>query len=281
MDLISLGYPRDLRAREMLESLKLESPIHIPIPEDQLIKPCSWRNASVELRLSAAMTRAILAACKARSLGMTAAWNAAVIIATQTTQAERTTPGTHFGGFANVDLRRYFPPASADAYTFNNHSTVLPFTVEPGAKSFTQLARELRAFLSRDLALAEPEVWSALGPMIRLLVPGFTAPHLTDTTPALSSLDIVDDFIASTYPSSHSEKADGYWKIENVWFGDTVRGPWLECFMWSWQGRISLNTVYNQAYHTHVDVEKFLQLVVEKLRDRLGIVVREPRTSKI
>ncbi|KAK5633891.1 hypothetical protein RRF57_009605 [Xylaria bambusicola] len=271
-----------LRAREMLSPLKSLSPIHIPIAESQLARPCSLKNASVELRLGTAMTRAIVSACKKQRLGVTAAWHAAVIFATQTTQAKYVAPGTQFGGFANVDLRRYFPPASVDAYLFNNHSTILPFSVEPNGKSFTQLARELSKFLSRDLSSSNPEIWSALGPMIQSLVPGFTAPHLTDTTPAVSSLGIIDTYIASTYPSGNGGRDDGYWEIEHVWFGDTVCGPWLECFMWSWQDQISLNTVYNPAYHTHVDVHKFLQLVVQKFMDGLGIVIREgDRMSKI
>ncbi|KAI0506811.1 hypothetical protein F5B22DRAFT_650294 [Xylaria bambusicola] len=264
-----------LRAREMLLPLKSPSPIHLPIAEHQLARPFSRKNASVELRLSVAMTRAIVSTCKRQRLGVTAAWHAAIILATQTTQANYMAPGTQFSGFANIDLRRYFPPSSVDAYVFNNHSTILPFSVRPNGKSFTYLAREINNFLSRDLSSADPEVWSALGPMIQSLVPGFTVPHLTDTTPAVSSLGIIDTYIASSYPNGNGRRDDGYWEIEHVWFGDTVCGPWLECFMWSWQDQISLNTVYNPAYHTHVEVDKFLQVVVEKFMDGLGIIIRE------
>lgn len=89
-----------------------------------------------------------------------------------------TTAGTQFASFGNFDLRRYFPVdpnnSGSKAYALSNHYTVLPYVVTPNHKTFAQVARELVSFYQQDLVESDPEVWSALGPMIRMSVPEFT-----------------------------------------------------------------------------------------------------------
>ncbi|RYP44637.1 hypothetical protein DL768_008914 [Monosporascus sp. mg162] len=262
------------RAQELLAPLAtMEAPINVPVPHP--LPPCSPRNAALELKLSSRITKSIVAACKAQRLSVTAAWHAAVVLATQSTQAKRnpvsgTGAGSQFACFGNFDLRRYFPAPDAtsppDPYALSNHHCILPYVVAPDGKTFSQLSRELDSFYQQDLPKADAEVWSAMGPMIRALVPGFTRTQLEETAPALSSLGVVDSFIGSVYADAEGK---GDWRVEHVWFGDTVTGPWLECFMWAWQGRLSLNTCYNPAYYTHVEVDEFNQMVVEKMLDGL------------
>ncbi|KAK9789973.1 putative Condensation domain-containing protein [Seiridium cardinale] len=242
------------RASEILAPLtNMHTPITVPVPKP--LPPCSQRNALLELKLSARTTQAISAACNAQRLSVTAAWHAAAVLATQSLQAKRNAAsgagpvaGTQFACFGNLNLRRYFPaqdPAVLpDAYALSNRHGVLPYVVEPEGKTFAQLARELAAFYQQDLPKADPEVWSALGPMIRVLVPDFVQPQLEETTPALSSLGVIDNFIGNLYAGADGQ---GDWRVEDVWFGDTVTGPRLECFMWAWRGRISINTCYNPA----------------------------------
>ncbi|ORY60969.1 uncharacterized protein BCR38DRAFT_443055 [Pseudomassariella vexata] len=270
-------------ALELLAPLvTMNAPICVPVPHP--LPPCSSRNATLELRLSSHTTESIIAACKAQHLSVTAAWHASVVLATQSIQAKRNSAsgagarvGTQFACFGNFDLRRYFPASDAtslpDAYALSNHHGVLPYVVTPDGKTFSQVARELASFYQQDLPKADAEVWSALGPMIRMLVPEFTRTPLEETTPALSSLGVVDNFINSLYVDAEGK---GGWRIEDVWFGDTVTGPWLECFMWAWQGRLSVNTCYNPAYYTHAEVDEFNQLVQEKMLEGLGVVGRGP-----
>ncbi|KAI1340808.1 hypothetical protein F5Y15DRAFT_33245 [Xylariaceae sp. FL0016] len=275
------------RAHELLEPLtSMESPIFLPAQHP--LPPCSLRNAMLELKISTSATQSIIAACKAKGLSMTAAWHAAVVLATQTAQARRNeamgagaVAGAQFGCFGNFDLRRYFPapgtgagaPPLPDVYALNNHHCILPYVVTPGGKTFAQLCRELGAFYSQDVPRADPEVWSALGPMIRTMVPDFVKPQLDETTPALSSLGVVDSFIKSTYVDADGK---GKWGIEHLWFGNTVMGPWFECFMWAWKGRLSFNICYNSAYYSHVEVEEFNQLVLEKMVEGLGVTSWSP-----
>jgi len=269
------------RALEILAPLDtMNAPINLPVPHP--LPPCSPHNAALKLQFSTRTTESIIAACKAQRLSVTAAWHTAVVLATQSIQAKSNSVpgagaggGTQFACFGNFDLRRYFPAPVAtcppDAYTMSNHHCVLPYVVAPDGKTFSQVAREIDSFYQKDLPKADVEVWSALKPMIRMLVSQFTRMPLEDTTPALSSLGVVDKFIGSWYADAEGK---GGWRVDDVWFGNTVTGPWLECFMWTWQRRLSVNACYNPAYYTDAEVDEFNQLVLEKMLDGLRVVDR-------
>lgn len=271
----------EMRAQEILAPLTaIDAPICIPVSQPLL--PCSQRNSAEQLKASSSLTKGIISACKAQRLSVTASWHAAVVLAAQTVQRERNSgaadgSGTKLATFGNFDLRRYFPASdksdpSQDSYSIGNHHCVLPCVVEPDGKTFAQIADELARFYQQDLPKGDPEVWSALGPMVQTLVPEFTQAQLQETTPAVSSLGAVDSFIKSTYTGSGGK---GTWHVKDVWFGDTVTGPWLECFLWTWQGRLSLNTCYNSAYYNYTEVDDFNQLVLEKMMEGLGLGSRE------
>lgn len=262
-------------AAELLAPLStMDAPIFLPMPSP--VPPHSTHNATAELKADVSTSNAIKAACKAHRVSVTAAWHAAVVLATQSIQARSTTatspnPGKEFACFGNFDLRRYFPdpetvlpPAAVpDAYNLSNHHCILPYVVTPEGKTFPDLARELDLFYQRDLPAADPDLWSALGPMIRMLVPEYvSAPEEAGSTPALSSFGVADRFIDGDY---------GRWKVDEIWFGNTVTGPWLECFMWAWKGRVCLNSCFNPAYYTAQDVREFHEAVLGEMLKGLGV----------
>jgi len=267
------------RALELVAPLSaITAPICIPVAEP--LPPPSPHNTARELRVSARTTESIVTACKAQRLSVTAAWHTAVVLATQSIQAKRNTitataqapaaaQGSHFASFGNFDLRRYFPldPDNPEAYTLSNHHIVLPYVVAPNGSSFAQVARDLGSFYQQDIIKSDPDVWSALGPMIRMFVPEFTREQLVETTPALSSLGVVDSFIASLYTGQDGSR----WHVKDPWFGNTVTGPWLEHFMWSWQGRLLLNSCCNPAYYMPAEADEFNETVLQKLVEGLGI----------
>lgn len=262
------------RALELLAPLSaMDAPIFLPMPSPP--PPHSLHNATAQLQADESASRAIKTACKAHGVSVTAAWHAAVVLATQSIQAGDPAsggPGRQFACFGNFDLRRYFPdpatvlPAAAvpDAYNLSNHHCILPYVVAPGDKTFPEIARELDVFYQRDLPVADPDVWSALPPMIRMLVPDHTekTPEELGSTPALSSFGVADWFIGGEY---------GAWKVEEIWFGNTVTGPWLECFMWSWKGKMCLNSCFNPAYYTVDAVQEFHGAVLREMRKGLGV----------
>jgi hypothetical protein len=244
-------------------SMPVRTPLAIPSPH----------NSTLTLEAPARTTSAIRAACKAQRLSVTAAWHAAAVLATQAIQAKRSAVrGTQFACFGNFDLRRYFPASQSggdDAPSaLSNHHGVLPYvvTASPG-RAFSEIVRELGAFYAQDLPRADPEVWSALGPMIRLMVPDFApgGAQSKETTPALSSLGLVEEFIKERY---------GEWRVEEVWFGDTVAGPWIEHFMWAWRGQLVLNSCYDPAFYSPEEIGEFNATVLEVLLDGLDVAER-------
>lgn len=258
------------RAHEILAPFgAMTAPITMPVASP--LPPRSDKNGAMVFKATRRATDAIRAQCKTQRLSVTAAWHAAVVLATQSIQAEHGAAGTQFATFGNFDVRRYFPrpssqPGSYD-YALGNHHCVLPYIVTASkGRTLPQLARELGAFYQRDLAKSDPEVWSALGPMVRILVPDFVKEQLDETTPAVSSFGVLDDFISHEYP--------GGWAIEDLWLGDTVTGPWLEHFMWSWKGQLWFNTCYNPAYYKKEDVDRFNRTVLDRMMSGLGATGR-------
>ena len=250
------------------------------------------RNFSIESRLSDRDTREILDACRRRGYTITAAWHAAMAMATRETQRREAGPeaaGNKFVGFSNFDLRPYFPRPSkeegdkhddgygdTDAYTVSNHHTVLPIALDVSTgRAFDDVARELAAFYRRGIAGAGsvPGVWAALPHMIDELLPDFTplGADMTDTTPAVSSLGNIDAFIRKRYSSSKPTSSSSWWDIEDVWFGDAATGPWLECFMWAWRGRLVLCSCYSSAFYTARDVLAFHDEVTRVMMEGLGL----------
>lgn len=260
-------------AMELLAPMNnMKSPIFLPVP-DPLPAP-SMQNSTHTLKSNTKTTAAISTACKAQRLSVTAAWHAAVILATQAIQSSSTTctpAGTQFASFGNFDLRRYFPPsASSDTHNISNHHTILPIvvsTTDSGgvAKSFVDIAKELDIFYKTDLA-SSPDLLPALPFLVRALVPGAMSPMTQGSTPALSSLGVVDRMISGRYKG---EK--GTWKVEDVWFGNTVLGPWLECFMWTWKGELVVSACYNGGFYEESEVDAFHQKVIEVLKGGLGM----------
>ncbi|KAK0648490.1 hypothetical protein B0T16DRAFT_435788 [Cercophora newfieldiana] len=273
-------------AMELLEPMNtVSSPIFLPVP-DPLPAP-TMQNSTHTLKSNPKITAGISAACKAQRLSVTAAWHAAVILVTQSIQSKASSPssspttepthaGTQFACFGNFDLRRYFPSSvsSSDTHNISNHHTILPIvisTLNPDdntPKPFLAIAKELDTFYKTDLPASDAEVFPALPFMIRSLIPGLTAPVLQGSTPALSSLGVVDRMISGRYAG---ENTKGTWEVQDLWFGNTVLGPWLECFMWAWRGELVVSACYNGAFYGEGEVRGFHEGVVEVLKGGLGL----------
>ncbi|CAJ2509748.1 Uu.00g056480.m01.CDS01 [Anthostomella pinea] len=253
-------------AMSMLAPLDVGEGEAICMPVDVTRAPS--RCFTAEYKFDLRTSTAILQACKNRQVTVTAAWHAAMAIATRNVQAGVTgRPGTKFAGFTNFNLRGYFPK-SADSYTgtVGNHYTILPFVVEPEAYSFDETARRLTAFYRRGLN-GQPDIWAALQPMIETVFPDVTAP-LTDTTPAVSSLGNISQFIRTKYGSE--------WEIRDVWAADTVTGPWIDCFLWAWRDKLVICSSYNTGFYTPGDVEGFNEKIAYELMQGLGLYDQPP-----
>ncbi|KAK0610814.1 hypothetical protein B0T14DRAFT_487280 [Immersiella caudata] len=258
----------------------ITSPIFLPVPSP--LPPPTMKNFSSSLKSDPQITAAITAACKSHRLSVTAAWHAAVILATQSLQSQSSPSGiqhpsgTEYPSFGNFDLRRYFPSSMslsvADTNSVSNHHTILPVVTSTTStngspKSFLDIAKELDAFYKSDLSKS-PDLFKALPHMIRHLIPGLLKPEKGGSTPALSSLGVVDRMLNGKH-----EGKKGMWRVEDVWFGNTVSGPWLECFMWGWRGELVVSACWDGAFYEGSGVERFLGGVLGELKGGLGVTL--------
>ncbi|RYP35623.1 hypothetical protein DL767_003735 [Monosporascus sp. MG133] len=235
----------------MLEPLSSGEPISMPAD----VNASPGRNFSADLKFSIRDTSAILQACKRKKFTLTAVWHAAMALATRDIQAQAGRAGTNRPGGGD--------DPGDDAYTVSNHHTVLPVVVEPGeGRTFDDLADELTAFYRRGIS-EPPGVWGALRPMIEEITPLFASGDMTDTTPAVSSLGNVDPYIRRRYGTN--------WEVEDVRFGDTATGPWLEGFLWAWRDRLILCSCYNSGFYTSRDVQAFHERVAQTMVEGLGL----------
>ncbi|KAI1344179.1 hypothetical protein F5Y15DRAFT_104603 [Xylariaceae sp. FL0016] len=245
-------------AMEMLAPLATDKPVCMPVD----VKKAPMRNFSQEYRFDVRTTAAILRECKNREYTITAVWHVSMALAIrdiQTADPDITCPGTTFANFANFNMRRHFPPGLHEA-TVGNYHWALPCALDLGEKSFDKLAREMTAFYRKGLT---SDVWCALKPMIEEVTPAFTSESMTDSTPAVSSLGNLEQFISRKYGSD--------WEIMDAWVGDTVTGPWIEGFMWTWRDRMVFSSTYNSGFYKAWDVQNFHETVAQTMKKGLRL----------
>jgi hypothetical protein len=267
---------RGLRlATHLVESLEVTPPetsiaYHLTNVDDVAHQPLPLINSRAVFTFSKEETKKINDECKSRNLSLTAVWHTAIVLATQDVQRDAgVQPGSTYVTFANFDLRRYFKQDSRecvqDKAPIGNYHGVLPYIAKPNGRSFLNLAQDLSSFYRLGLQ-DQPDVWSALRPMMQAMGDAFTQGPLTDTTPAVSSLGVVDHYIKKKYQGPGGECF-----ISDAWFGDTVTGPWIECFKWLWQGSLVLGSCFNGSFYSSRELDEFHRKVRWHILDGLNL----------
>jgi hypothetical protein len=270
-------------ALELLQLLDVSPPetaVTYPLRDPSTLsfeKP-SVINGRAAHKLSSVNATTVLAACKAHSISLTAAFHAAIGFATRDVQRQRgLAPGSKFAAFSNLDLRPYFQhdgsATSAAAKTrtlIGNFHTILPCISHYGHnKSFVDVARELSGSYRQRLD-AQPGLFSALRPMMQLVGDDFTKGPLQDTTPAISTGGNLDLVLKSPYVG-----AAGTFTIDDFWAGDVVTGPWMDCFVFVWKGKVGLSCNFNEVFYEEEEALNFLARAAEHMLEGLGLT-QEP-----
>ncbi|KAK0391529.1 hypothetical protein NLU13_1029 [Sarocladium strictum] len=274
------GQGRDI-ALELLRSLDVSPPetaVSYPLkdPSTLTLAQPGFINGRARHKFPPKDAARIIAACRSHSISLTAAFHAAVGFATQDVQRQRgVEPGSKFAAFSNLDLRRYFQhdghgsaPSAAKTLLGNFH-TILPCVSHYGhGASFVDVAEELSASYRDDLA-ARPGLFSALRPMMEHVGDGFTAGPLLDTTPAISTGGNLDLVLRESYLGPA-----GAFTIDDLWAGDVVTGPWMDCFISIFQGGMTLSSVFNGVFYPEDEACNFLVSVGDHMLGGLGLEKR-------
>ena len=263
-------------AMELLQALDVSPPetaVSYPLknPSTLALEKPGFINGRARYILPAVDAAKILIACKGHSLSFAGVFHAAVGFATRDIQRQRgVEPGSKFAAFSNLDLRRYFHhdggASSAAKTRLGNFHTILPCISHYGHnKSFVDVAKELSHSYRQSLD-AEPGLFSALRPMMQLVGDGFTKGPMLDTTPAISTGGNIDLALKSTYHGSAGE-----FTIDDIWAGDIVTGPWMDCFICIWKGALILASNFNGVFYAEDEVHSFLERVGEHMIGGLGL----------
>jgi hypothetical protein len=248
------------RAATTLRRFIHDKPIRMPVKDMQQIPGDSDRQ---ELRLSVAISDAVVKACKQRGYTVTYAWHAAIVNAVLKIQAATGEPGTTYTSFVNYDLRKYFPatfdPRSQPISCYHSGT---PLQVKPEGKSFDQISNALRETYQTEFISINVR---SLPTMVDMMLPTFASGGPPpSSTPVLSSLGIVEQFLGHSFGP--------HWKVDDVWVADIMMSAEIEAFLWTWKGQIVLSGSFNLAYYSKAEVQAFLARVKGELLGGLGIM---------
>jgi hypothetical protein len=213
------------------------------------------KSQRVGICLPQSLSEQIITASKARSMTVTTAAQAALVVATR--PHAQPLPG-RFVCFNTYNIRKYMPPPWHRAPgAVSVYHTGKPCSIDLGAhQDFDAIAGFLTSHYRRDLrplfAIMADYV-SKIGAMLALpLELAIQAPGAAH--PELSSLGVIDEYLQSRYIGSGATV-----EIEDWWLGVEVVNRILQTYLWTREGQLHLTCHYNEGFWERQFVERFLE----------------------
>ena len=241
--------------------------IGLPVQNPNATPGSTKRSKSV---LEPETTSAIISACKNRDLTVTTALHAALIVALQQitpTPPSSSTKYTSWGIF-NVRplLKAPFNDSTIHPATVNIIG--LPLSLHPS--TYTDLALQLKHFYKQRLPpSADSRIEGEIIVPYSNTIADIAGQPLPENLPApsepvLSSVGVIDDYLKPRY---------GDIVVKDFWLGLEMVTQQLAIHVWTWQGRMTLSAVYNEAFYEEAFVKGFLEQVMGILLAELAVRV--------
>lgn len=115
-----------------------------------------------------------------------------------------------------------------------------------------------------DLLRTLPRFWG--NEMVKIMTsppPGMEAP----SSLGLSSFGVLDAYVKPSYEGAAGRKLE----VEDAWLGITLYSPDILLHLWTLQGAMRLQCVYNEAYHEKEAVAALLEATGDELLRGLGL----------
>ncbi|KAH7329710.1 hypothetical protein B0I35DRAFT_474276 [Stachybotrys elegans] len=256
--------PSDKNVRDvqsLFQRFAQEKPIQLPNVDFQRIPQ---RAVHRELELSQEKTQMIVESCKLRGVSVTSAWHAAVILAVKRIQAAAGEEGTSYTQFTTIDLRRWFPSNfSPQEHSVGSLQTALPFAVQVNQQAnFDAISQSLHGQYKAPFAFADGDLGFLL-PAAMAMSEQVKKGASPSSTPSLSSMGRVDDFLAQRY---------GDWVLLDFWISSTMLTGDIQVYLWTWGGCMTLSVCYNEAFYETKEVDDLLQQTRDEMSSGLGIL---------
>lgn len=217
------------------------------------------------LHLTEAETSAVLQACKARKISVTAAVHASVAAANYAL-ASWEDRSKHYTSTIRYSFRPFLPnPYSGREYAATIFTTGWMFAV-PADSSWEERARkyheQYHVGLSPKYISAHREYALGLCNLLRSLPQG--APSPTDVD--ISSVGVVERFMAR-----EKGTVERGIRVDRVSGGLEMVDRQCVCHVWTFRDQMCLNLVYNEAFYGKAEMDAFLEVVRDSLLRELTV----------
>ncbi|KAK0611911.1 hypothetical protein B0T14DRAFT_500913 [Immersiella caudata] len=239
-------------ARKWLSPLAQISPVAVPDPTPEQLGDSSpeqlspqSRSIRLAVRLSQSETSAVLAACKLHNMTVTSAWLAALALALGNhTTPDKTAPPLGLTTFSTIDMRRYFP--SNGTFDANKqiacYHAFMPVALElpPPNKEKGGLIT-LATRTTQDLH-PPSSIKGSYPTVIQLLGDRISTADPMKSAGLVSPLGVIDQYLKKTYGSGEMQV-----NVKDVWIADTMMGGTKLWMVHTWDGRLCLSVLYDEA----------------------------------
>lgn len=228
-------------------------------------------------------TSAILSSCKIQGLNVPSAIQAALV--TVTAAFPQDPRSKSYTVFFPVDYRRHIPPAHRDhtGWLIKTACIGLPIRIQDvKAKTYGNISKEIAAFYKAPQVnakftvhgtTAEGETLSLvnlLGPYQRRLNLLFAAPPPPELprrqTPEMSTLGNVEQYLKREYGDGDKKVV-----VNDFWLGTQFILPALQCHVWTFRDKLTIQACFNETYYNKSFVASFLADVRSEVLVGLGI----------
>jgi len=231
--------------------------------------PSGTRRAAVVLDTQT--TSAVVFGCQKRGFTVTTALHAALITALQEATPVALSSDSKYTAWGIFSVRRLLetPWSSSARHPAAVYILGLPLSLH--ASTYENLALQLKRFYKQRLP---PSRNSDLRGDI--IVP-YTR-HMADlagqpppaelpvaSEPILSSGGIVDDYLQHDFGETL--------QVEDFWIGVEMMTAQVVCYLWTWQGKMTLSACYNERYYDLGFIQNFLERIISILHTELAIRV--------
>jgi hypothetical protein len=260
----------DAKAQDAFDQYQANMP-SVGLP----ILPASVPGSTKVIKLACAppTLSSLLAATRKENIGLTAAVQSAIILATREF-APTAVAKKNFSALAFFNHRQHLKPPYNDiaAWPMGVYMLGLPFS-QPDT-DFANTARAMENVYGQVMALDKCEAveWYDLfcARMIKFLQSSLL-PEVArrPTPPQLSSIGLVDGRVKAWYKGKHVVVVES---VEPVLDNMSAQ---LIVFQWSFGGTWYLNACYNESYYAETDVVIFLERVTEILFKEMELKTKD------
>lgn len=221
-----------------------------------------------EMTLEASTTSAIVSASKKRGLTVTAAVHAALVVATQQLAPTPPSSSSVYTTWGVFNIRPQLQAPYNDPTLYPTGPQVISLPVSLHTSTYTHLAAQLQDFYKQPMpSPAGSRVREDVVIPYTNLLAGFAGKPSVDlpepTEPMLQSIGVVDGYLKRKYGDMI--------EVKDFWIAPETTTLRLQCYLWTWQGKMTLSAFYNETFYEGGFVQGFLKRSLDILYQEFEI----------